>query len=80
MASYGLLQGLTGVRYDAVDKTLYVDSRVGENFRSFLSTATGFGTVGLKGGQPFVEMKMGTLDVERVIVSGEERTDSFESI
>ena len=52
LASYGLIQGLTGVRYDAVDKTLYFDSRVGENFRSFLSTATGFGTVGLKEGRP----------------------------
>ena len=52
MSSYGLIQGLTGVRYDAVDKTLYIDSRVGDNFRSFLSTATGFGTVSLKNGKP----------------------------
>jgi hypothetical protein len=28
MASYGLLQGLTGVRYDAVDQVLYVDSKL----------------------------------------------------
>jgi uncharacterized protein (DUF608 family) len=72
LASYGLIQGLTGVRYDAIDKTLQFDSRVGDDFRSFLSTATGFGTVGLKGGRPFVEMKVGTLDVERVMVSGKE--------
>ncbi len=72
LASYGLIQGLTGVRYDAIDKTLYIDSRVGENFRSFLSAATGFGTVGLKEGRPFVEMKMGTLDVQKVMVSGKE--------
>jgi uncharacterized protein (DUF608 family) len=72
MSSYGLIQGLTGVRYDAVDKTLYIDSRIGDNFRSFISTATGFGTVGLKDGKPFVEMKSGSLDVEKVIVSGKE--------
>jgi hypothetical protein len=72
LASYGLLQGLTGIRYDAIEKTLYVDSRVGDDFRSFLSTATGFGTAGLRAGKPFVEMKMGSLDVERFIVSGEE--------
>ncbi len=72
MSSYGLIQGLTGVRYDAVDKTLTIDSKVGETFRSFLATAGGFGTVGLRNGKPFVEMKSGTLDVKRVMVSGKE--------
>ena len=28
MSSYGYLQSLTGVRYDAVDKTLYVESKI----------------------------------------------------
>ena len=50
MSSYGLLEGLTGVRYDAVDKTLYIDSKIGD-FTSFISTATGFGNVSLKAGQ-----------------------------
>jgi uncharacterized protein (DUF608 family) len=72
LASYGMLQGLTGVRYDAVEKTLYIDSQVGDDFRSFLSTATGFGTVGLKNGKPFVEVKRGDIDIDRVIVSGQE--------
>jgi uncharacterized protein (DUF608 family) len=70
LSSYGLLQGLTGVRYDALEKTLFIDSRIGKNFRSFLSTASGFGTVGLENGKPFIEMKSGSLDVERVFVSG----------
>ncbi|GMU80222.1 MAG: hypothetical protein AMXMBFR47_00930 [Planctomycetota bacterium] len=69
MSSYALLQGLTGVRYDAIEKTLYIDSRVGD-FRSFLSTATGFGTVGLRGGRPFITVRHGTVDVERFNVSG----------
>jgi len=72
LSSYGLLQGLTGVRYDAVDGTLYIDSRVGDDFRSFLSTETGFGTVGLEGGRPFLDVKAGRIDVERVLVSGKE--------
>jgi uncharacterized protein (DUF608 family) len=71
MSSYGLLQGLTGARYDAVEKTLYIDSKVGD-FRSFLCTATGFGTVGLKSGKPFVEVKHGAINVQRVVVAGEE--------
>jgi uncharacterized protein (DUF608 family) len=74
LSSYGLLQGLTGVRFDAVTKTLSIDSRVGDNFRSFLAAAGGFGTVGLKAGRPFVEMKTGTLDVRHVFVSGVEKT------
>ena len=72
LSSYGLLQGLTGVRYDAVEKTLVIDSRVGDNFRSFLSTASGFGTVGLENGKPLIDMKVGQLDVEHVFVSGKE--------
>ena len=72
LSSYGLIQGLTGVRYDAVDKTLYIDSKVGNNFTSFLSTTSGFGLVGLKNGQPFVEMRNGNLEVAYVFVSGQE--------
>lgn len=71
MASYGLLQGLTGVRYDAVEKTLYIDSQIGD-FTSFLSTETGFGNVGLKNGKPFTEWATGTVDVKHIVVSGQE--------
>ncbi len=72
MSSYGMLQGLTGVRYDAVDKTLYIDSQVGNTFIGFISTESGFGSVGLKSGKPFVDMKMGSLDVKKVMVAGKE--------
>lgn len=65
MSSYGLIQGLTGVRYDAIEKTLYVQPRIKGDFRSFLSTATGYATVGVKDGKPFVEVKSGTIDVQR---------------
>ena len=73
LSSYGLLQGLTGARYDAVDQTLFIDSQVGD-FRSFLATASGFGVVGLEQGQPFLEVKLGRIDVSRVLVSGQERS------
>jgi uncharacterized protein (DUF608 family) len=72
MSSYGLLQGLTGVRYDAVDKTLYVDSKIGD-FKTFLSTETGFGNVELKNGKAFVKMLYGNLDVKKIVVSGTEQ-------
>jgi len=67
LSSYGLLQGLTGVRYDATTKTLYVDSKVGD-FRSFLSTNSGFGTVVFKDGKAVLEVKSGTIPVEHVRV------------
>jgi len=72
MSSYALIHGLTGIRYDAVGKALYIDSQIGDNFRSFLSTETGFGTVGLKNGKPFVEIRMGDFDIEHIYVSGRE--------
>ncbi|MFN8239298.1 MAG: GH116 family glycosyl hydrolase [Bacteroidales bacterium] len=71
LSSYALLEGLTGVRYDAVDKTLYIDSRVGD-FRTFLSAASGFGTVELKGGVPSVNIVKGVLDIKKIIISGKE--------
>lgn len=49
LSSYGLLQGLTGVRYDAVDKTLYINSKIGD-FISFISTESGFGNIELRSG------------------------------
>ena len=63
MASYGLLQGLTGVRYDAVDKTLHVDSRIG-NFRAPLFTATGFGTVSFKNGKVSLKVASGEIPLK----------------
>lgn len=73
MSGYSLLQALTGVRYDAVEKTLYIDSRIGDSFRSFLSTENGFGVVGLKDGQPFVDVRSGSIDVKQCIVSGKKK-------
>ena len=71
LSSYGYLQALTGVRYDAVDKTLFIDSKVGD-FVSFLSTATGFGTVSLLQGKPAVKVAYGKIEVGKVVVGGKE--------
>ena len=68
LASYSLIQALTGVRYDAVTKTLHIESKVGKNFRSFLSTASGYATVCLKNGKPFIEVKNGEIEVKEIIV------------
>jgi uncharacterized protein (DUF608 family) len=66
MSSYGLLQGLTGARYDAVDKTLYLAPSLKGDFRSFFATATGYGTVGVRDGKPFLDVKFGKIDVREI--------------
>ena len=63
LASYGMLQGLTGIRYDAVDKTLFIDSKIGDNFQSFLSTENGYAMVGLKNSKPFMNVIEGEIEV-----------------
>ncbi len=67
LSSYGMLQGLTGVRYDAVTKTLIVDARLPE-FRTFLCTATGFGTVVYKDGKAELIVTSGEIPVEKITV------------
>ena len=74
LSSYAMFQALTGVRYDAVDGTLYIDSKIGNDFTSFISTNTGFGNVGLKNGKPFVDVKNGSINVKKCLVSGVEVT------
>jgi len=71
LSSYGYLQALTGVRYDAVDKTLYADSQLGD-FTSFLSTETGFGTVTLEAGKLSVKVVYGSIDINKKIIGAKE--------
>jgi len=68
MASYGLLQGLTGVRYDAVSQTLYVNSQIGD-FKSFISAENGFGTVELKNGEMNLDVVYGEIPVNEVVIA-----------
>ncbi len=69
LSSYGYLQALTGVRYDAVDKALFVDSKVGD-FTSFLSTESGFGTVTYANGKAKVNTAYGTIQVDMKFING----------
>jgi uncharacterized protein (DUF608 family) len=70
MSSYGLLQGLTGARYDAVEKVLYLEPRVKGDFRCFVATATGYGTVGVRKGKAFLEVKSGAIECREIRLAG----------
>jgi len=67
MSSYALLQGLTGVRYDALTQQMYIDSGIGD-FTSFISTETGFGNIGLKDGKPILKVAYGDITVKNFII------------
>lgn len=67
LASYGLLQGLTGTLYDSLTQTLTITPRIKGDFRSFICTETGYGTAGVRNGEPFLEVKQGTIPVARNI-------------
>ena len=66
MSSYGLLQGLTGARYDAVDKILHVQPSVAGDFKSFFSAEGCYGIVGVKDGKAFFEPRNGKLDIKEL--------------
>jgi uncharacterized protein (DUF608 family) len=68
MSSYSLLQALGGACYDAVTQTLTLAPAVKGDYRAFLCTATGYGTVGLRKGVPFVEVKGGRIPVAKFVV------------
>lgn len=65
MSSYALIESLTGVRYDAVEQVLYVNSKVGD-FTSFLSTNSGFGNVVYRDGKATVQVTYGQIPVRNI--------------
>lgn len=68
MSSYAILQGCSGIRYDACDKTLYVSPKLSGDYSSFLSTAGGYGIAGVRDGQPFLDVESGHIDIERMVL------------
>ena len=66
MSSYALLQAFSGARFDAVDRILYLRPAIKGDFRCFLSTATGFGTVGVNNGKPFVDVVSGQIPYREI--------------
>jgi hypothetical protein len=66
MSSYGLLQGLTGIKYDAVDQRMNIDSRVGDNFTSFFSTRSGWGILRSEDNEIALKVEHGYLDLQEL--------------
>lgn len=77
MSSYALLQGLSGARYDAVEKVLHLEPTLKGDFRCFFSTANGYGTVGVRRGKPFYEPKTGQLEIREIKFAPKYQTESI---
>jgi hypothetical protein len=83
MASYGLLSALSGFRYSAPEKTLYLQPRLevapaGKPFEVFFSTATGWGTLIIKVHEVALRLEAGWLDVDKLVITTDEKTTTVE--
>ena len=67
MASYALLASYTGVRYDAVTKTLYAGKG---DYQVFLAAAGGYGLVSCKNGEIKLDVVSGEIAVEQIVMAG----------
>ena len=69
MASYALLEACTGFRYSAVERSLYLEPRLGgPNLSVFFSTASGWGMLKLEGGVLEIDLHEGELALDKVTV------------
>ena len=66
LSSYALAAGTERRALRCGRQVLHLQPRIKGDFRAFLSTATGYGTVGVRGGKPFLEVKSGTIDVKEI--------------
>jgi uncharacterized protein (DUF608 family) len=70
MASYALLIALSGFRYNAAEKTLFLKPQLSERpFKTFFSTASGWGTITLGEKAITLQVIEGELDVEKIVLA-----------
>jgi hypothetical protein len=70
MASFALLAAFSGFRYSAVEGTLWFNPNISTRpFRTFFSTASGFGTITLAGRKLTISVLEGKLMLKKVVVT-----------
>ena len=79
MASYALLGALAGFRYSAVERTLWFGPQLNTlPFKSFFSTAAGFGTITLDLRSLRIQMIEGELLLEKMVLSDRAQTRTLD--
>jgi hypothetical protein len=66
MSSYGLIQGLTGLTYDAVERKMKIDSKVGDDFSSFVCARSGWGNLRSEDNEITLMVVHGYLDLQEL--------------
>ena len=66
LASYALIQGVTGVSYDRTTRVLIVEPRIEGDFRTFVAGDGGFGVAGVRDGKPFMEVVSGKMEIDKI--------------
>ena len=76
LASYALIQSLSGFRFSAVEKTLWFGPKLEQRpFKTFFSAASGFGTIELAGDRLTIDVIEGELAVSELrLTIGTERS------
>ncbi|MCC7409741.1 MAG: hypothetical protein IT442_16875, partial [Phycisphaeraceae bacterium] len=69
LASWGMLTALSGFRYDAVDKTLYLTPRTGPLAKCLFTTGSAWGTFALDGATLTIKPIHGEMAIERIVLS-----------
>ncbi len=67
LSSYALIEGFTGIRYDEVDKTLYIKKDIPEGTKSFLATESGYGLIIKNLNKIHIETIAGNINVRSII-------------
>jgi len=71
LASYAVMNSLAGFRYSRAQKTLWLSPALNQNrFKTFFSTATGYGTITLSKAQVRIDLVEGELDIDTLYVNG----------
>jgi uncharacterized protein (DUF608 family) len=79
MASYALLAALAGFRYSAVQRTLWFGPQLSVRpFKTFFSTASGFGSILLDDRTLRIQMLEGELSVEKLVLANGNRPRTIE--
>jgi uncharacterized protein (DUF608 family) len=69
MSSYALLLALSGFRYSAIERKLWLKPQIkGSSYRTFFSTATGWGLLTMRADSLSIDMKAGELVVKQLCV------------
>ncbi len=79
MASYALLGALAGLRYSAVQRTLWFGPQLSVRpFKTFFCTASGFGTIALDARSLRVQMLEGELLLEKLVLADGAQSKTLE--